>query len=258
MSEILYEVQGTTGLVTLNRPEARNALTFGMYERIAEICRSLTIDGPVKVLVMTGAGGKAFAAGTDIAQFRSFKENQDALNYEATIDRVLNDIETCPIPIIAALTGATTGGGAAIAAACDIRIGDARLRFGFPIARTLGNCLSIGNLNRMASLIGSGRLREILLTSRLMSAEECLTAGFITEILETPEAVQDRAMAMAEAMAELSPLSMFASKEGLRRLRVDGPDADGDDLILGTYMSEDFKEGMESFLGKRKPAWKAR
>ncbi len=258
MPEIIYEEKGTTGVITLNRPEVRNALTFGMYEEIARICQEIQIDGSVRAVVMTGAGGKAFAAGTDMAQFRDFSEPQDAIDYEARIERVLDAIERCPVPTIAAITGACTGGGAAIAAACDIRIGDQRQRFGFPISRTLGNCLSTANLQRLSTIVGSARVREIILKARLVDADEALSCGWLSEVLDTPDAVQARALELAETLSGHAPLTMRATKEGLRRLRTKGGDAKGTDLVVECYMSEDFKEGIEAFLGKRKPDWKAK
>ena len=258
MSELIYEVDGSIGLVTLNRPDARNALTFGMYDRLAEICRDVKIGGPVKAIIVRGAGEKAFAAGTDMAQFYDFTEPQHALDYEATMDQVLRDIEMCPVPTIAAINGACTGGGAAIAAACDIRLCDRSLKFGFPIARTLGNCLSIGNLNRLAVLVGAGRVREMILTARLINAEEAKSIGLVAEVLEKPEEVHVRAAELAGQMSHHAPLTMRATKEALRRLRVDGAKADCSDLIVDCYMSQDFKEGIAAFLGKRKPDWKGK
>ena len=258
MDELLYEVRGSTGYATLNRPEARNALTFGMYAELARICRETSLGGDIKALIISGAGDKAFAAGTDMAQFRDFTKPQHALNYEATMDQVLRDIEQCPVPTIAAITGACTGGGAAIAAACDIRICDQRLKFGFPIARTLGNCLSVGNLNRMSAVIGAARVREIILTARLVKTQEALNIGLVSEALPDPEAVRARADELANQMAGHAPLTMRATKEALRRLRTDGPHAEGSDLVVECYMSADFKEGIEAFLGKRKPDWQGK
>lgn len=258
MSDLLYDVRGTTAHITFNRPEARNAMTFEMYEGLAEHCRNIKPGGAITAVVISGAGGKAFAAGTDMTQFRAFTEPQDALDYEAKMDRVLSDVEKCPVPTIAAMTGACTGGGGAIAAACDIRICDARLKFGFPIARTLGNCLSIANLNRVATLIGAGRLREMILTARLMEAAEAKAIGFVADVLDDADAVQARAAELAETMAGHAPLTLRATKEALRRLRVDGAQAQASDLIVECYMSADFREGMEAFLNKRKPVWKGK
>ena len=147
-SELQYHRVADAGVITFNRPQARNALTFEMYESLASICNNI-IDQSEKIrsLIITGAGEKAFAAGTDISGFRDFRTADDALNYERIMDRVLGVLESVPVPTIAAIRGACTGGGAAIAACCDIRVASTDLKFGFPIARTLGNCLSVGNLS---------------------------------------------------------------------------------------------------------------
>ncbi|HEY9056301.1 MAG TPA: enoyl-CoA hydratase/isomerase family protein [Aurantimonas sp.] len=257
-NELLYEVRGTTGWITLNRPQARNALTFAMYDGLAEICRSVPTDGSVKCLVVTGAGEKAFAAGTDMTQFRGFTSDQDALDYEHRMDVVLGAVEACPVPTIAAISGACTGGGAGIAAACDIRITTADLRFGFPIARTLGNCLSIANLSRLSALMGAGRTKEVIFTARLVGADEAQAIGLVSEIVADHAALIARAEALAEQLAGHAPITLATTKEALRRLRVEGAGADDRDLVIRAYMSEDFKEGMEAFLGKRKPEWKGR
>ncbi len=258
MSEILYDVRGGIAYITLNRPQARNALTFEMYEETARLCSEIKLGGEIKSVIISGAGDKAFAAGTSMDQFRSFAVPQDSIDYEKTMDRVLQMIEECEVPTIAALTGACTGGGAAIAAACDLRICDANLKFGFPIARTLGNCLSTGNLNRMSAILGPGRVREIIFTARLVGAEEALSVGLVSEVLPDPVTCRDRADELAMQMANHAPLTLRATKEALRRLRVDGSTADGTDLVVECYMSDDFKEGIEAFLGKRKPQWKGR
>ncbi|MEJ8571149.1 enoyl-CoA hydratase/isomerase family protein [Microbaculum marinum] len=256
--ELLYEQRGSAGWVTLNRPQARNALTFEMYEGLARICGSIPDDGSIRSIVITGAGEKAFAAGTDMRQFRDFSSAQDAIDYEQRMSRVLQTIEACPVPTIAAISGACTGGGAGIAATCDIRIATADLKFGFPIARTLGNTLSIDNLSRMASLIGAGRVKEAIFTAKLLGAEDALAIGLISEIVPDHAALVERAGELTELMASHAPITLRTIKEGLRRLRVHGAGADGRDLIVEAYTSEDFREGMEAFLGKRKPEWKGR
>lgn len=256
--ELLYTARDGIGVITFNRPEARNALTFAMYEGLAEICETAPAKGDVKALVVIGAGDKAFAAGTDIAQFRSFKTPQDAIDYEQKIDRVLGAVERCPLPTVAALAGACTGGGAGIAAACDIRIAARDLKFGFPIARTLGNCLSARNLARLSALVGAGRTKEIIFTSRLIGAEEALAAGLVTELLGDRAAVEARALELAALLAGQAPLTLMATKEALRRLTAAAAEVDDEDLIVQCYTSEDFREGLEAFLGKRKPRWQGR
>jgi len=148
------------------------------------------------------------------------------------MDRVLGLFESLPIPTVAAIRGACTGGGAAIAACCDLRISSDDLKFGFPIARTLGNCLSVGNLSRLVELLGAPRTRDILITSRLIRIDEALTIGLVNE-------------SVADPMARAIELQQAA-------------DVEGDDLIIQCYTSEDFREGMDAFLAKRKPDWKGR
>jgi enoyl-CoA hydratase/carnithine racemase len=249
--ELLYDIRDGIGHITFNRPQARNALTFPMYERLAEIAAA---PGEARVLIITGAGEKAFAAGTDINQFRSFSTPEDALGYEARIDRVLGTIERCPVPTIAAIAGACTGGGAAIAAACDMRIAAANARFGFPIARTLGNCLSVSNIARLSALVGPARVIEMIYTARLFSAAEALGAGLVTEVLSDQTALEARALELATLLAGHAPLTMRATKEALRRMRDNLPP--DEDLIRLCYSSQDFKEGMDAFLTKRPPVWR--
>jgi len=257
-NELIQERRGSALWLTLNRPHARNALTFGMYDRLAEICSRVGEDEGVKAIVIIGAGDKAFAAGTDMTQFRGFATPEDALDYEHKMDVVLGAVEKCPVPTIAAIARACTGGGAGIAAACDIRIATADLKFGFPIARTLGNCLSIANLSRLAGLMGTGRTKEMIFTARLVGAEEAKAVGLVSEIVPDHAALVARAGELADLLATYAPITLRTTKEGLRRLRAEGPDADDRDLVVEAYMSEDFKEGMEAFLGKRKPQWKGR
>jgi len=256
--ELLYEVRDAIGFITFNRPAARNALTFAMYEGLAEICETAADKGEAKALVLTGAGDKAFAAGTDISQFRAFKTPQDALDYERRIDKVLTAVERCPLPTVAALAGACTGGGAGIAAACDIRIAARDLKFGFPIARTLGNCLSASNLARLSALIGAGRTKEVIFTSRLVGAEEAFAAGLVTELLDDRAVLDARAVELAAQLAGQAPLTLRATKEALRRLTAAAAEVDDKDLIVLCYTSEDFREGLEAFLAKRKPDWQGR
>ena len=213
-------------------------------------------DGTVKAIIVTGADEKSFAAGTDMAQFRDFSTPEDALNYESKMDRVLTAIETCKVPTIAAISGACTGGGTAIAVACDLRIAAERSKFGFPIARTLGNCLSMNNYARLVALIGAGRVMDMILMARLIDASEAQRIGMVSEVLADFDAVKTRAQEMAETLAGHAPLTMRATKEALRRLR--HGEREGSDFIVACYTSADFKEGMDAFLAKRPPQWKGR
>ena len=251
--DLLFERRGRIGFVTFNRPQARNAITFPMYQRLREVFEGLADEKELKVVVLTGAGDKAFAAGTDINEFRAFSTPQDAIGYEERGEEVLSLIERTPIPTIAAISGACTGGGAGIAAACDLRIATRNTRIGFPIARTLGNCLSMSNYARLAALFGMSRAKEMIFTARLLGAEEALAAGFLSEIVEDHPALMTRATELAETVAGNAPLTLAATKEAFRRLREGN--REGDDLVLSCFMSNDFREGLEAFLSKRPPNW---
>jgi enoyl-CoA hydratase/carnithine racemase len=256
--DVLYEVREGIACVTFNRPQARNALTFAMYERLAEISALANEDRSIRAMLLTGAGDKAFAAGTDISQFRAFDKPQDALDYEARIDRVLGALERCRVPTIAAIKGACTGGGAGIAGCCDLRIAAGNAKFGFPVARTLGNCISMANYARFAALIGPARVKDMIFRARLIEAPEALAIGLVSEVVEDPAGLMDRAQELARLVASHAPLTLQATKEALLRLRPGIPRGEGEDLILMCYMSEDFREGMDAFLNKRAPRWKGR
>ena len=258
MEELLYEVRDGVAYVTFNRPQARNALTFAMYERLAEICNKANTDRSIKAIHITGAGDKAFAAGTDISQFRAFDKEQDALDYEERIDRVMNAIERCRVPTIAAIHGACTGGGASIAACCDLRIASRDMKFGFPVARTLGNCLSLASYNRLVYLVGAALVKDIVFRARLIEADEALAKGLVIELCDDQASLVKRAEEITRLVASHAPLTLQATKESLLRLRPKVEHGEGNDLVLMCYMSQDFREGMDAFLNKRKPAWKGK
>lgn len=254
--ELIVEQRGAIRWITFNRPKARNALTWNMYDLLEKACNDVNADRAVRAVVLTGAGGKAFVAGTDISQFRAFKTEQDALDYEARGNVIMNTLESVRVPTIAAITGACTGAGAAIAACCDLRIGSPTARYGFPIARTVGNCLSMANYSRAAALLGIPRLKDLIMRARLMDAQEMLASGLLSEVTPDEQSLLTRAQTLAEEVASLAPLTLWATKEALRRVREKMSLVDGDsDLIKAVYMSHDFKEGVDAFLTKREPHW---
>ena len=254
---ILFSSADGIARVTFNRTAQRNAFTFAMYEQLADICVEVDADESVGAMIFTGAGDKAFAAGTDIAAFEHVTTAEDGLAYEARIDRVLGALERCRVPTIAAIAGACTGGGAAIAACCDLRIATADMKFGFPIARTLGNCLSISNYARLFALIGPARTKDLIFTARLIGAQDALALGLLSEVLPDHAALVARADELAKTVAGHAPLTLRATKEALRRITA-SLSPPGDDLIGLCYASEDFREGRAAFLEKRKPLWRGR
>jgi enoyl-CoA hydratase/carnithine racemase len=244
--------------VVFNRPGARNALTWAMYEALVGLAEEVNSDPAVRALVVTGAGG-TFAAGTDIGQFEKFASLEDAVAYEAHGNEVMATLEAIRVPVVAAIAGPCTGGGAAIAACCDLRVASPSARFGVPIARTLGNCLSHQSYARLVALLGLARATDLLLSGRLMSAPEMLAAALVGEVVATEEDLQPRVQELAERLAANAPLTMAVSKKALHRVRDQlFPSEDDRDIIAACYLSADFREGVQAFVGKRKPVWQGR
>lgn len=254
--ELLVDRNDGIVTATFNRPKARNALTYEMYDGLGVLLGEIDGDPAVKALILTGAGGEAFAAGTAIAQFESLRTREDSLAYEGRIEMLLHALERCRVPTIAALAGACTGGGAMIAACCDLRIASANLKFGFPIARTLGNCLSTQNLARLVALLGEPRVRTMIFTARLLGIDEALVAGLVSEVVEDADALAARAVALAREVASLAPITLRSTKDALLRLRA--PVEPANDIVGACYTSRDFREGVEAFVARRKPRWEGR
>ena len=251
---VLVARDGAIVTLSFNRPEARNAMTWGMYQRLYDVCEEVDADDSIRVLVLKGAGGKAFVAGTDIGQFTEFKSGDDGLRYERDADQRMGRIARVRKPVIAQIQGYAVGGGFGIAAGADVRIATPDASFGAPIARTLGNCLSMKAYARYIDLIGPSRLKELIFTARLLSAEEALAAGFVHEIVPS-ERIESRVRELAEKIASHAPITLWVTKEAVRRIQESRTVPDGDDLIAATYGSADFHEGVRAFLEKRPPRW---
>lgn len=249
--ELLFTKDGAVATVTFNRPYARNAMTWAMYEGLYEACEKVDAADDVRVLVLRGAGEKAFVAGTDITQFRHFQGAQDGLAYEERMDRVLDRLERVKVPTVAAIAGYAVGGGLAIAAACDLRICTPGSAFGVPIARTLGNCLSMATYARLAALIGQAATVHLIFTASFLTAEQALGAGLVTEMTAR---LDERVRELTERLCLHAPLTMRATKEAMRRLRAANL-PDSRDLVATCYGSEDFAEGVRAFVDKRTPRW---
>jgi enoyl-CoA hydratase len=244
MADVTLSRRGVAAWVTFDRPEAHNAMTFAMYDRLVEHCETVDADDEVRVMVLRGAGGRAFVAGTDIRQFAEFKSAQDGLVYEARIDEVLDRLEAVKKPTIALVDGFAMGSGLAISAACDLRVITPDARFGMPIARTVGNCLSMGNYARLAQALGAARLKDVMFTARSIGPEEALATGFASALVEDAEA---HLQELCERLADYSPTTLWVTKEALRRARVVPA---GDDLVLEAYGSPGFRANVKRFLEK--------
>jgi enoyl-CoA hydratase len=256
MSEgrVSFAREGAVGRVVFDRPQARNAMTPAMYGQFRGICDDLAEPGELRVVVLRGAGGEAFVAGSDIGQFRGFASGEDGLRYEAEMDAHLEALAAIPVPTVAVIEGWAIGGGLNIAAACDIRIATEGSRLGVPIARALGNCLSARNYARLAASLGEGRAKRVVLLGEMLDAGEALAAGFLARVVPAAEidAVADE---IAGRLAANAPLTLKVSKAALSRLP-GGDDAALEPMIAEVYASADFREGVSAFLEKRKPAWR--
>jgi enoyl-CoA hydratase/carnithine racemase len=253
MTDLLVEQDGPVLQVTFNRPDAHNALTFAMYEGVHDACEKADADPDVRVLVLRGAGGKAFVSGTDISQFVGF-DGAAGVEYEERMTRVLRRLEDTAVPTVAGVDGYCVGGGLALAAACDLRIATAASRFGVPIARTLGNCLSVDTIALLVANLGRSRALDMLLRARLLDAAEAYAAGFVTQLVDDAAALDATLAETAGTLASHAPLSMWATKQALARLRRAGL-PDGDDLVARVYGSADFASAVAAFARKDRATW---
>jgi enoyl-CoA hydratase/carnithine racemase len=253
--EVHLEIGGGIASVTFDRPEARNAMTWAMYERLRAICEQLRDDRSVRVVRFQGAGGEAFVAGTDIAQFQDF-DGERGVQYERQIDATMQLLAGLPMPTVAVVQGWCIGGGLAIASTCDFRLATPSAKFGVPIARTLGNCLSMANVAALVASFGRPRVQRLLLLADVIGAEEAAACGYVLEVVAA-EAIEAAAQKLCGRLAGLAPVTQQVSKEALNRLlRHELPEAE--DLIRRTYGSEDFREGVRAFVARRPPAWTGR
>jgi enoyl-CoA hydratase len=253
---VRYRREGVVAHVVFDRPAARNAMTWTMYDQLRGACERIAADPEVRAAVFRGAGGKAFVAGTDIAQFLEFKSAQDGVDYERRMEPYFAAVEDLQVPTLAVVEGWAVGGGLAIAAACDLRIATPGARFGMPIARTIGNCLSIANYARLVAGLGEARTRKMLMLAEMVTAEEAAQAGFVAEVVDAAE-IDARVGALCAQLVANAPLTLKATKEALRRLRRSGLPAD-EDLIRLCYGSEDFRSGVAAFVTKGTPRWSGR
>lgn len=253
--ETRYERDGVIARITFDRPAARNAMTWQMYQQLAAACEQILKDGEIRVAVFRGAGGKSFVAGTDIAQFQTFTAD-DGVAYEARMEGFLDALEKLRVPTLAVVEGWAIGGGLAIAACCDFRIATPGARFGVPIARTLGNCLSMANYARIVTSVGAANAKRLLVLGDTLTAEDARGSGFVLDVVEV-DTIDARVTELCDRLARNAPITMRVSKEAIRRL-LHATLPDDEDLIRASYGSDDFAQGVRAFVDKRTPTWSGR
>jgi enoyl-CoA hydratase/carnithine racemase len=255
----MFDVDEAIATLTFNRPEARNAMTWEMYDALVEACDRVDAAESIRVLILRGAGGRAFIAGTDIAQFQTFRDRQDGIKYEERLDRVLDRLERVTKPTIAQVRGVAAGGGCAIALTCDLRVATPESTFAIPIARTLGNCLSAATYSRLVDHLGPGRVKDLLFTGRLVAASEAQEFGLVNRLASSDD-IDRLVRELAREIAANAPLTLQATKEIMRRLAAKRRLSPGDDadVVERCYTSADFREGVTAFVEKRKPIWTGR
>lgn len=244
---------GAVAHITFDRPGARNAMTFKMYDELDAIIAQLDSDPAIRAAVLRGAGGKAFVAGTDISEFSRFQGGEDGIAYEKRMDGHLDRLSRLRIPTLAVIEGFCIGGGLAIAACCDLRVAAPDARFGVPIARTIGNCLSMSTTSRLVHCFGESRTKRMLLLGDLLDADEALNGGFVSAVV-TPDQLDQATETIAQRLSQNAPLTVRAGKEAIRRIQSEDA-ADGSDLIHSCYGSSDFRIGVSAFLAKTRPQW---
>jgi enoyl-CoA hydratase/carnithine racemase len=252
-AKVDYELRNGIAYIIFDHVAARNAMTVGMYQSLKSMCEDLAKNPSARVAILRGAGGKSFVSGSDIAQFSSFTSGEDGIRYEEGIDDYLAPLAMLPIPTIAVIDGMAVGGGLAIASCCDFRISTPDARFGVPIAKTLGNCLSAGNVAWLVTHLGINIVKRMLLLAELVTAPELLKQGYLLATYPA-QALESESHQLAERLMSLAPITQKSSKQTLARI-IKNNLPDCNDLIRECYGSDDFKNGVASFLDGKPPSW---
>ena len=255
--KIIVEQTGAILRITFNQPEKRNAVSLEMWEAVEAALSKYASDASVRVLIMSGAGGKAFVSGADISKFESERSSAEAVeHYNATTKKVYDMVEAFPKPTIAQIDGFCIGGGVALSVCCDIRICGESSAFAIPAAR-LGLGYGLRGINRLANLVGPAFAKEIFFTARRYNAEEVLRIGLVNHVVEDGKVVT-----MAEEMAlqiiENAPMTVDAVKFIANQTRMDESQRDleaCDAMVQACFSSADYIEGRRAFMERRKPVW---
>ena len=252
---IVFERRGAEAHVRFDNPPAHNALTSQMWLDLRDTARAIADDPAIRVATFRGTGGKAFISGTDITKFADYETGEEGVAYERGIDECMAAVDAIPCTTIAVVEGWAVGGGLNISAACDFRIATADAKFGSPIGRTIGNCLSAASVARIGGAVGVQLAKRMVLLGEFLTADQLLANGFLLKIVER-DAIEDELAALCERAVRNAPLTTRATKEMISRMTF-GNLPDVEDLIAEVYGSADFRRGVADFLAKTKrvPEW---
>ena len=256
VDKILSATNGPIGTLTFNQPERHNAMSLDMWRAATAVLDQFEEDATVRVIVLTGAGGRAFVSGADISKFESERASADAvLEYNAAVDRFGQALGESSKPTIAMIRGYCLGGGVGIAVCCDLRIANDAARFAVPAAK-LGLGYGYANVRRIMDLVGPQFATEMLLTARQFDAAQAERIGLVNHVVPDPE-IESYVSDLAATIAGNAPLTIRAVKRIVRELRSDDPDvAACDALARRCFESADYREGRQAFLEKRKPVFR--
>ena len=252
---ILFERRGHEAQIRFDHPAAHNALTGQMWIDLRDAARAIAADPAIRVASFRGTGGKAFISGTDISKFADYETGAQGVAYEREIDECMAAVDAIPCTTIAVVEGWAVGGGLNISAACDFRIATEDAKFGSPIGRTIGNCLSAASVARIGGALGVQFAKRMVLLGEFLTADQLLASGFLLKVVAR-EAIDAELAALCARACENAPLTTRATKETIRRMTFDTlPEIE--DLIAQVYGSADFRRGVSDFLAKRKrvPDW---
>jgi len=253
---VRLEVRGPAAHLTFDHPPARNAMTWAMYEELAAILGTVENARDLRIVVLRGANGH-FISGTDIGQFAAFAGGDDGVEYERRLESIVARLEALPVPTLAVVEGFAAGGGVAIACACDLRICTPDARFAVPIARTVGNTLSLSNHARLVAHLGPSRTKALLMTAGALEAAEARAIGFVLDVI-APDELASRVEQLVRQVAGLAPLSLRATKAMVGRVLNVVRGEDSESILRDVYGSRDFSEGVSAFREKRDPRWEGR
>lgn len=255
--KMLAEKRGRVGIMTFNNPERHNAVSLEMWDAADRILADFVKDDQVRVIVLTGAGGKAFVSGADISKFEDERATEAAVKrYNKAVERMYGSIYDLPKPTIAMIRGYCIGGGLGLAVCCDIRICSDKSRFALPAAK-LGLGYGYSGLRRFIDVLGPAVTKEIFYTARQYDAEQALRMGMVNHVLPDAE-VEPYVMDMADTIAGNAPLTVNAVKQiAQEAMREPGARdlAKCDGLVQACFASKDYIEGRRAFMEKRKPAF---